>query len=41
MHMVTPATEASMMAVGHFAKVFDLGMNGLQSTDDSVTRLKK
>ena len=24
MYMVTPATEASMMAVGHFAKILDL-----------------
>ena len=40
MYMVTPATEASMMAVGHFAKIFDPGKNGLQLTDDSVTRLK-
>ena len=29
-----------MMAVGHFAKIFDLGKNGIQLTDDSVTRLK-
>ena len=40
MNMVTPATEASMMAVGHFAKIFDPGENGLHSTDDSVMRLK-
>ena len=40
MYMVTPATEASMMAVGHFSKIFDLGKNGPQLTDDSVTRLK-
>ena len=40
MYMVTPATEASMMAVGHFSKIFDPGENGLQLTDDSVTRLK-
>ena len=40
MYLVTPATEASMMAVGHFAKIFDPGKNGLQLTDDSVTRLK-
>ena len=38
--MVTPATEASMMAVRQFAKIFDPGENGLQLTDDSVTRLK-
>ena len=41
MYMVTPATEASMMAVGHFAKIFDPGKNGPQLTDDSLTRLKK
>ena len=29
-----------MMAVAHFAKIFDLGKNGLQLIDDSVTRLK-
>ena len=40
MYMLTPATEASMMAVGHFSKTFDPGKNGLQLTDDSVTRLK-
>ena len=39
MYMVTPATEASMIAVGHFANIFDPGKNGLQLTDDSVTRL--
>ena len=39
-NMVTPATEASMMAVGHFARIFDPGKNGLQLTDDSETRLK-
>ena len=38
--MVTPATEASMMAVRHFTQIFDPGKNGLQLTDDSVTRLK-
>ena len=38
--MVTPATEASMIAVAHFAKIFDAGENGLQLTDGSVTRLK-
>ena len=37
--MVIPATEASMMAVGHFSKMFDLGKNGLQLTNDSVARL--
>ena len=40
MYMVTPATVASMMAVGHFANVFDPGMNGQQLTDDYVTRLR-
>ena len=40
MYMVTPATEASVMAVGHFSKKFDPGKNGLQYTDDSVTRLR-
>ena len=40
MCMVTPATEASMMAVEHFAKIFDPGNNGLQLTDDSAIRLK-
>ena len=40
MYMVTPVTEASMMAVGHFAKIFDPGENGLQLTDDPVTRLE-
>ena len=38
--MVTPATEASMMAVEEFSKIFDLGKKGLQLTDDSVIRLK-
>ena len=41
MYMVTPATEASVMAVGHFAKKLDPGQNGLQLTDDSVTTLKR
>ena len=40
MYVVTPATGASMMAVGHFSKIFDPGTNGSQLTDDSVTRLK-
>ena len=40
MYMVTPATEASMMAVGHFSNIFDPGKIGQQLTDDSVTRLK-
>ena len=40
MYMVTPATEASVMTVGHFSKIFDFGMNGLQLIDDSVKRLK-
>ena len=38
--MVTPATEASMMAVGHFTKIFGPGKNGSHLTDDSVMRLK-
>ena len=38
MYIVTPATEASMMPVGHVAKIFDPGKNGLQLTYDSVTR---
>ena len=36
----TPATEASMMAVGHFSKILDPGKNGRHLIDDSVTRLK-
>ena len=40
MYVVTPATEANMMAVAHFAKIFDPGKSGLQLTDNSVTRLK-
>ena len=28
------------MAVGHFAKIFDPVKNGIQLTDDAVTRLK-
>ena len=40
MYMVTPATEAGMMAVGHVSLIFDAGKNGLRLTDDSVTRLK-
>ena len=39
MYMVTPATEASMMAVGHFAETHDLGKHGLRLTDNFVTRL--
>ena len=39
--MVTPATEASMMAFGHLPRyLFDPGKNGSQLTDDFVTRLK-
>ena len=37
---MTLATEASMMAVGHFAKICGPGKNGQQLTDDSVTRFK-
>ena len=40
MYMVTLATEASMMAVGHFSKIFDPAENGLQLADDFVIRLK-
>ena len=40
MFLMTPATEASTMAVGHMSEIFDQGKNGLQLTDDSVTRLK-
>ena len=40
MYMVTAATEASMMAEGHFSNMFDPGKNGLQLIDDSATRLK-
>ena len=40
MYMVTPANEASMMAVGHFSKIIDLVKNGLHLTGDSVMRLK-
>ena len=35
MYMVT-----SVMAVGHFAKIFDSGKNGLQLTDDSKAKLR-
>ena len=38
MYMVTPATEASLMAVGRFSKIFDHGKNGQQLIDDSGTR---
>ena len=40
MYMVTPAIKASKMSVGHFTKIFELGKNGLQLTDDSVLRFK-
>ena len=40
MYMVTPATEASMMTVGQFAKIFDPGKNGLKLIDDFVMKLK-
>ena len=40
MYVVTPATEASMLAVGHSTKKFHPGKNGLHLTDDSVMRLK-
>ena len=38
--MVSPATEASEVGIGHFSNMFDPGKKGLQLTDDSVTRLK-
>ena len=41
MYLVTPATEATMMADVHFSKIFEPGKSGQQLTDDSVTRLKK
>ena len=40
MYMVTPATEASVMTVGHFTKIFDPGKNRLQLADDFVMRVK-
>ena len=40
MYMVTPATESSMLAVGHFSNILYPGKNGLQLIDDSVARLK-
>ena len=40
MFLLTPATEASTMAVEHFDKIFDLGIDGLRLADDSVTRLR-
>ena len=40
MCMVTLATEASMMSVGHSVKTHDLGKHGQRLTDDFVTRLK-
>ena len=40
LYMVSPATEASTVGVGHFSNIFDPGKKGLQLTDDSVTRLK-
>ena len=39
MCMMTPA-GASKMPIPHFTKIFDLGKNGLQLTDDFVTKLK-
>ena len=41
MYMVIPATEASMMVVGLFSKMFHLGEHGLQLTDDSVARFEE
>ena len=40
MYVVTPATGASMVAVGHVAMFFDPRKNGLQLADDCVMRLK-
>ena len=40
MYIVTRATEASMMVVGHSSMIFDPGKNRLQLTNDSVNRLK-
>ena len=40
MYMVTPATEASVMAVGRFSKIFGPHKNGQLLIDDSATRLK-
>ena len=40
MYMVTPSTETSVMAVGHFSKIFDPWKSGPQLTDDSVTKFK-
>ena len=39
-YLVTPATEASMMAAGQVSKILHPGKSGLQLTDDSVPRLK-
>ena len=35
MSMVTPATEESMKAGGHFTKIFDPGKNGVQLSNES------
>ena len=40
MHMVTPASEACLVTVGHFAKRFDPGRKRQQLTEDFVTDLK-
>ena len=41
MYIVTPATEASKMAVGQFTKMFDPGNHGLQLTDDFVNETEE
>ena len=38
MFLVTPASEASVMAVGHVSNIFDPGKNGPQLIDESATR---
>ena len=40
MYMVTPVTQTSMMAVGHFAQIFDPGKNKQQLTEDFVTKFQ-
>ena len=40
MYMVTSVTQTSMMAVGHFIRIFDPAKNGQQLTEDFVTDLK-
>ena len=38
--MVTRTTEASVMALGHFANIFEPGKSELHLTDDPLMRLK-